>query len=179
VVLSVSGSDVNDRYVVYNYMEQAWYYGTLNRTFWMDRSIYDNPIAAGTDNYLYEQETGFDADGSALTAYIESSQIDLGDGEQFAFIRRMIPDVTFRNSTALVPTVQMTLKTRNFPGGAYLQSTDKDIVKTASVPVEQFTDQVHVRLRGRSFALRVESDETGVGWRLGSPRIDVRADGRR
>jgi hypothetical protein len=174
-----SGSDVNDRYVVYNYMEQAWYYGTLNRTFWMDRSIYDNPIAAGTDNYLYEQETGFDADGSALTAYIESSQIDLGDGEQFAFIRRMIPDVTFRNSTALVPTVQMTLKTRNFPGGAYLQSTDKDIVKTASVPVEQFTDQVHVRLRGRSFALRVESDETGVGWRLGSPRIDVRADGRR
>jgi hypothetical protein len=174
-----AGSDVNDRYVVYNYMEQAWYYGTLNRTFWMDRSIYDNPIAAGTDNYLYEQETGFDADGSALTAYIESSQIDLGDGEQFAFIRRMIPDVTFRNSTALVPTVQMTLKTRNFPGGAYLQSTDKDIVKTASVPVEQFTDQVHVRLRGRSFALRVESDETGVGWRLGSPRIDVRADGRR
>ena len=172
-------SDVNDRYVVYNYMEQAWYYGTLNRTFWMDRSIYDNPIAAGTDNYLYEQETGFDADGSALTAYIESSQIDLGDGEQFAFIRRMIPDVTFRNSTALAPTVQMTLKTRNFPGGAYLQSTDKDIVKTASVPVEQFTEQVHVRLRGRSFALRVESDETGVGWRLGSPRIDVRADGRR
>jgi len=172
-------SDVNDRYVVYNYMEQAWYYGTLNRTFWMDRSIYDNPIAAGTDNYLYEQETGFDADGSALTAYIESSQIDLGDGEQFAFIRRMIPDITFRNSTALTPTVQMTLKTRNFPGGAYLQSTDKDIVKTASVPVEQYTDQVHVRLRGRSFALRVESDETGVGWRLGSPRVDVRPDGRR
>jgi len=174
-----AGSDVNDRYVVYNYTEQAWYYGTLNRTFWMDRSIYDNPIAAGTDNYLYEQETGFDADGSALTAFIESSQIDLGDGEQFAFIRRMIPDVTFRNSTALVPTVQMTLKTRNFPGGAYLQSTEKDIVKTASVPVEQYTDQVHVRLRGRSFALRVESDEAGVGWRLGSPRVDVRPDGRR
>jgi len=174
-----AGSDVNDRYVVYNYMEQAWYYGTLNRTFWMDRSIYDNPIAAGTDNYLYEQETGFDADGSPLTAYIESSQIDLGDGEQFAFIRRMIPDITFRNSTALAPTVQMTLKTRNFPGGNYLQSTDKDIVKTASVPVEQYTDQVHVRLRGRSFALRVESDESGVGWRLGSPRVDVRPDGRR
>jgi len=172
-------SDVNDRYVVYNYMEQAWYYGTLNRTFWMDRSIYDNPIAAGTDNYLYEQETGFDADGSPLTAYIESSQIDIGDGEQFAFIRRMIPDITFRNSTALAPTVQMTLKTRNFPGGNYLQSTDKDIVKTASVPVEQYTDQVHVRLRGRSFALRVESDESGVGWRLGSPRVDVRPDGRR
>jgi hypothetical protein len=145
----------------------------------MDRSIYDNPIAAGTDNYLYEQETGFDADGSPLTAYIESSQIDLGDGEQFAFIRRMIPDITFRNSTALAPTVQMTLKTRNFPGGNYLQSTDKDIVKTASVPVEQYTDQVHVRLRGRSFALRVESDESGVGWRLGSPRVDVRPDGRR
>ena len=172
-------SSINNRYVVYNYTEQAWYYGTLNRTFWMDRSIYDNPIAAGTDNYLYEQETGFDADGSPLAAYIESSQIDLGDGEQFAFIRRMIPDITFRNSTALAPTVQMTLKTRNFPGGAYLQSNEKDIVKTASVPVEQFTNQVHVRLRGRSFALRVESDESGVGWRLGSPRVDVRSDGRR
>jgi hypothetical protein len=174
-----ANSSVNDRYVIYNYTEEAWYYGTLSRTFWMDRSIYDNPIAAGTDNYLYEQETGFDADGSALTAYIESSQVDIGDGDQFAFISRMIPDVTFRNSTAVSPTVQMTLKTQNFPGGAYLQSSDKDVVRTATVPVEQYTEQVFVRLRGRSFALRVESDETGVGWRLGSPRVDVRPDGRR
>ena len=172
-------SDVNDRYVVYNYQQQVWYYGTLNRTAWIDRGIFDRPVAAGTDNYLYTQEQGFDADGSPITAYIESSQIDIGDGDQFAFIKRLIPDLTFRDSTAASPSANFTIKTRNFPGGDYLQSTEKAITKSASVPVEQFTDQVHLRLRGRSFAMRVESDEAGVGWRLGSPRLDIRPDGRR
>ena len=145
----------------------------------MDRGIFDNPIAAGPNNYLYTQESGFDDDGSAITAYIESSQMDIGDGEQFSFIRRMIPDLTFRGSTAGSPSANITVKTRNFPGGNYLQSTSSAITKTASVPVEQFTDQVHLRLRGRSFAVRVESTATGVGWRLGSPRLDIRPDGRR
>ena len=172
-------SEVNDRYVVYNYQQQIWYYGTLSRSFWMDRGIFDQPIAAGPNNYLYSQETGFDDDGSAFTAYIESSQIDIGDGDKFAFIRRMIPDVTFRGSTAASPSANFTIKTRNFPGGDYLQSTEKQVAKTASVPVEQFTEQVHLRLRGRSFAMRVESDDSGVGWRLGSPRLDIRTDGRR
>ena len=174
-----SGSETNDRYVVYNYQQQIWYYGTMPRTYWMDRGIYDNPIAAGPNNYLYTQETGFDADGSAITAYIESSQIDIGDGDQFAFIKRLIPDLTFRNSTASSPSANFTIKTRNFPGGVYLQSNEKTVTKTASVPVEQFTDQVHLRLRGRSFAMRIESDDSGVGWRLGSPRLDIRPDGRR
>jgi hypothetical protein len=174
-----ANSDVNDRYVVYNYQQQIWYYGTLERSFWMDRGIFDQPIAAGPNNYLYTQETGFDDDGSAFTAYIESSQIDIGDGDKFAFIKRMIPDVTFRGSTAPSPSANFTIKTRNFPGGDYLQSTEKQITKTASVPVEQFTEQVHLRLRGRSFAMRVESDDSGVGWRLGSPRLDIRTDGRR
>jgi hypothetical protein len=174
-----SGSDTNDRYVVYNYQQQVWYYGTLPRTAWMDRGIFDNPIAAGPGNYLYTQESGFDGDGSAITAYIESSQIDIGDGDQFAFIKRLIPDLTFRDSTAESPSANFTIKTRNFPGGDYLQSTEKAITKSASVPVEQFTDQVHLRLRGRSFAMRVESDDSGVGWRLGSPRLDIRPDGRR
>ena len=174
-----SGSDTNDRYVVYNYQQQVWYYGTLPRTAWMDRGIFDNPIAAGPGNYLYTQESGFDGDGSAITAYIESSQIDIGDGDQFAFIKRLIPDLTFRDSTAASPSANFTIKTRNFPGGDYLQSTEKAITKSASVPVEQFTDQVHLRLRGRSFAMRVESDDSGVGWRLGSPRLDIRPDGRR
>jgi hypothetical protein len=174
-----SGSETNDRYVVYNYQQQIWYYGTMPRTYWMDRGIYDNPIAAGPNNYLYIQETGFDADGSAITAYIESSQIDIGDGDQFAFIKRLIPDLTFRGSTASSPSANFTIKTRNFPGGVYLQSNEKTVTKTASVPVEQFTDQVHLRLRGRSFAMRIESDDSGVGWRLGSPRLDIRPDGRR
>ena len=172
-------SDTNDRYVVYNYEQQVWYYGTMARSFWMDRGIFDQPIAAGPNNYLYSQETGFDDDGSALTAYIESSQVDIGDGDQFAFIRRMIPDLTFRGSTAGSPSANITVKTRNFPGGNYLQSTSSAVTKSASVPVEQFTDQVHLRLRGRSFAMRVESTASGVGWRLGSPRLDVRPDGRR
>ncbi len=172
-------SDTNDRYVVYNYEQQVWYYGAMARSFWMDRGIFDQPIAAGPNNYLYSQETGFDDDGSALTAYIESSQVDIGDGDQFAFIRRMIPDLTFRGSTAGSPSANITVKTRNFPGGNYLQSTSSAVTKSASVPVEQFTDQVHLRLRGRSFAMRVESTASGVGWRLGSPRLDVRPDGRR
>jgi hypothetical protein len=174
-----SGSETNDRYVVYNYQQQIWYYGTMPRTVWMDRGIFDNPIAAGPNNYLYTQETGFDDDGSAFTAYIESSQIDIGDGDSFAFIRRMIPDLTFRGSTASSPTANFTIKTRNFPGGAYLNSTESAVTKTASVPVEQFTNQVNLRLRGRSFAMRIESDASGVGWRLGSPRLDIRPDGRR
>jgi hypothetical protein len=174
-----ASSDNNDRYVVYNYEQQVWYYGALARSFWMDRGIFDNPIAAGPNNYLYTQESGFDDDGSAITAYIESSQMDLGDGEQFSFIRRMIPDLTFRGSTAGSPSANITVKTRNFPGGNYLQSTSSAITKSASVPVEQFTDQVHLRLRGRSFAMRIESTSSGVGWRLGSPRLDVRPDGRR
>ena len=141
------------------------------------------PVAASTDHALYYQELGND-DGSystpaGINAYIESSQIDIGDGEQFVFLRRMIPDLTFRDSTNETPQATMTLKARNFPGGAYLQSNAKVVEKTASVPVEQFTDQVHVRLRGRSFAFRIESSDTGVAWRLGSPRVDVQTDGMR
>ena len=178
-----ASSNENDRYVTYNYDQKIWYYGALNRTCWLDRGVSSDPIAAGSDHYLYLHEIGFD-DGStspaqAITAYIESSQMDLGDGEQFVFMRRMIPDMTFRNSTNPTPSATMTLKVRNFPGVNYSNSNNSTISKTASVPVEQFTDQVFVRLRGRSFAFRIESDDTGIGWRLGSPRVDVRPDGRR
>ena len=178
-----ASSDNNDRYVVYNYLQNIWYYGNLTRTAWVDRGVEENPIAAGRDGYLYNHEVGFD-DGSttpasAITSYIESSQFDIGEGDQFSFVRRLIPDVTFRNSTAETPTANFTLKARNFPGGAYLQNNSKAVEKTASVPVEQFTQDAHVRLRGRSVAIRVDSNNTGTGWRLGSPRIDVRSDGRR
>ena len=176
-------SDNNDRYVIYNYLQNVWYYGNLTRTAWIDRGVNETPIAAGRDGYLYNHEVGFDdgstSPASAITAYIESSQFDLGEGDQFSFVRRLIPDLTFRNSTSNDSTVNFTLKARNFPGGAYLQSNSKSVEKTASVPVEQFTQDAHIRLRGRSMAIRVDSDVTGTGWRLGSPRIDVRSDGRR
>tara|TARA_R100001198_G_scaffold54946_1_gene31139 strand:+ start:2816 stop:4738 length:1923 start_codon:yes stop_codon:yes gene_type:complete len=178
-----ANSDNNDRYVVYNYSQNIWYHGNLVRTAWVDRGVNENPIAAGRDGYLYNHEVGFD-DGSTnpaspIDAYIESSQFDIGDGDQFSFVRRLIPDITFRNSTAETPTANFTVKARNFPGGAYLQNNSKNVEKTASVPVEQFTQDAHIRLRGRSIAIKVDSSTTGTGWRLGSPRIDVRSDGRR
>ena len=178
-----ANSDNNDRYVVYNYLQNIWYYGNLIRTAWVDRGVNETPIAASRDGYLYNHEVGFD-DGSTnpaspIVAYIESSQFDIGEGDQFSFVRRLIPDITFRNSTAETPTATFTVKARNFPGGAYLQDKSKGVEKTASVPVEQFTQDAHIRLRGRSIAIKVDSSATGTGWRLGSPRIDVRSDGRR
>lgn len=172
-----------DRYVVYNYEQQIWYYGTLNRTYWIDRGVEDYPLVASTDHTLYQHEYGFD-DGSTIpytgiTSYIESSQLDLGDGNNFVFIKKMIPDISFRNSTAGTPTANLTLKVRNTPGENYSNSSSNNVEKTSSTPIEQFTDQINLRLRGRSFALKVESTGTEVAWRLGSPRIDLRQDGRR
>lgn len=176
-------SNTVDRYVVYNYQQNIWYIGTLDRTFWIDRGVFNLPIAAGIDGYLYNHETGFD-DGStnpasAINAYIESSQVDIGEGEQFLFVRRLIPDLTFRDSTAENPSVNFVLKTRNFPGGNYLQTNTKAVEKSATIPVEQFTQDAHVRLRGRSIAIKIDSDSTETAWRLGSPRIEIRPDGKR
>jgi len=178
-----SQSNEIDRYVVFNYQENAWYYGTLARTAWVDRGINDYPVATFTDGRQYFQELGLDDNTAspavAINAHIESSQIDLADGEQFAFIRRIIPDVTFENSTAASPNVVFTTKVRDFPGGNYDAEDAATVTRSATTPVEQFTNQVHLRLRGRSFALRVASSDTETQWRLGSPRLDVRPDGRR
>ena len=179
-------SDTNDRYVIYNHVEQAWSYGTMARSAWLDRGITNNPIAAGLDNYLYTHEYGLDdgstSPASAITSYVESSQLDIGEGDKFVFIRRLVPDVTFDGSTASSPSAAFTVKTRNFPGGAYLESNASTVTQSAAATtttVEQFTDQVHIRLRGRAFALKVGSTDTEVQWRLGSPRVDIREDGRR
>ena len=160
-------SDSIDRYVVYNYLEQTWFYGTMARTAWMDRGINDNPTAAGADNYLYSHEYGLDdgstSPASAITSYIESSQLAIGDGDKYVFIRRLLPDLTF-------------------DGGSYDNSDASTITRSAAATtttVEQFTEQVHVRLRGRSFALRIDSSGAEIQWRLGSPRVDIRPDGRR
>ena len=177
-----ANSNEIDKYVIYNYQQQIWYFGSLPRTAWLDRGVNELPTAASPDYYLYNHETG-DDDGStdpvtAITAHIESSQMDIGEGDQFTFISRIIPDITFRNSD-IGKKASLSLKARNFPGGNYLQTDSAEISKTATVPVEQFTNDAFIRLRGRSFALRVESTETGISWRLGSPRIDIRPDGRR
>lgn len=178
-----SSSQSVDKYVVYNYQQGVWYYGSLSRSAWADRTVLQYPIAAAPDGYIYYHEVGLN-DGSAnppvgISAYIESSAIDISDGNQFMFANRVIPDITFRNSTNPSPTVTMTIKARNFPGENFIDSYGNSVVRTATVPVEQYTDQVFIRLRGRSVALRVASSATNTAWRLGTPRLDLRPDGRR
>ena len=179
--LANGGNGENDRYVIFNYSENLWYYGDLGRTAFIDRGIRDFPIGAA-NNYLYNHESGYTDDGSALTASIESSPIDIGEGDKFSFVRRIIPDFTFTGSTNSDPTVNVTLQTNNFPGGSYLQSDLAKVDRTATsttVPFEQFTSKADVRLRGRSFSIKVDSSSAGTRWRLGSPRVDLRMDGRR
>ena len=175
------GTGENDRYVIYNYAEQSWYYGNLGRSSFLDRGIRTFPIAAES-GYLYNHETGYSDDGSIMTSRIESSPIDMGDGDQFTFIKRLIPDFTFNGSTTSSPTVNVTLQSNNFPAGSYLQSeiskVDRNAVST-TVPFEQYTNKADIRLRGRAFSIKVDCSALGVRWRLGSPRVDIRQDGRR
>jgi len=179
---SASSANVN-RYVIYNYEEKAWYYGGLTRSAWVDRGISPFPVAAALDGHLYYHEFGSD-DGSqnpptAIPSFIESSQMSLGSGDSFVFLTRLIPDITFAGSTASSPTVSMTLESRQFPGTDYTGTNSNAVTRSATTPIEQFTDQVYVRLRGRSFSLKINSTTTGVEWRLGTPRVDIRQDGRR
>ena len=167
-----------DSYVVYNYTEKVWYYGTLARDAWLDRGIRTLPLATGS-SLLYNHETGNDDDGSAMTSFIETAPMDMGDGDKFMSIKQMIPDITFSGSTAVNPTVSFTLKTKNYSGGNFLQTGSGDTQRSATTPVEQFTNKIDYRVRGRSFALRVDSTELGTKYKLGTPRVDMRADGRR
>jgi hypothetical protein len=177
-----------DRYVVYNYIEQAWYYGSMSRTAWIDRSSHPYPRAVSTDGYLYDQESGFD-DGSTnpvspINAYVQSSPVEIEDGNEFLFINRVVPDITFRNSTTnngTQPIVKFTIRPQDYPGAAIGAGDERDVQRNsaATLTVNRFTDQVFTRLRARSVILRVESDVTGIAWRLGTPRFDMRKDGRR
>jgi hypothetical protein len=172
----------NDRYVTFNYKENVWTYGNLGRSAWLDHGVRQYPIATSTDLYLYNHEFGTD-DGSTvpaspLNAYIESSPIDIGDGDRFSFVRRIIPDVTFINSTN-GPRLDMIIKTQNYPGSNYADGSSSAVDRTATVPVEQYTQVKDIRLRGRSIVLRVESSRVGTCWRLGLPRVEIQPDGRR
>ena len=168
----------NDKYVIYNYGEKVWYFGSLSRTAWLDRGTRANPLAAG-NQYIFNHEIGFDDDGSAMTSFIESAAIDIGDGDKFTYIRRVIPDLTFLGSTNLSsPQAVFTVKSRRFPGASFDNTDSGTAIGSISSDVETFTEQLHIRSRGRSFALRVESTALGTKWKLGSPRVDLRPDGR-
>ena len=178
-----------DKYVIYNYLEDIWYYGTLARTAWLDSGLRDNPLAATYDNNLVDHESGIDdnqgSSTAAITAYVESSEFDLDDGHKFMHVNRIIPDVSFDGSTATSPVVTMTLKPlRNSGSGIHSTPSlggvnNATVTRTASSPVEVFTDQINVRVRGRQLSMRIESSAEGVTWQLGAPRLDMRPDGRR
>ena len=174
---SSAGTQI-DKYVAYNYLEKVWYYGTLARDAWIDRGIRNLPQATG-NQFLYNHEVGFDDDGSAMTSFIESSAIDIGDGDKFLFLKQVIPDITFNGSTSLNPDVAFTMKSRNNPGANFNETTQATTQRTATSPVEQFTEKLNYRLRGRSFALRIDSTSLGTKYKLGTPRVDIREDGRR
>ena len=174
-----ANSSENDKYVVYNYLENLWFVGTLDRTAWLDRGISSLPVGTGTDNYLFNHETGAKADGAAMTSFIESGDMKVSDGNQFSFISRVLPDLNFRETNIDNTTVNFIFNAKNAPG-QNTQTTTTDIVtKTSNVPVDQYTNQYQTRLRGRSFTFKVQSTNADVLWRLGIPRVDLRPDGRR
>lgn len=173
-----SNSQVVDKYVVYNYLEQIWYYGTMGRTAWLDSPLREYPQAVGYENILFDHERGVDANGTAMDSYIQSSDFDLQDGDQFMLSRRIIPDINFSGSTANSPSITLAIRPRNFPGSTY-QSDTFDTQSVVESSVDLYTNQVFIRARARQMALKIQSTATGVNWQLGSPRLDVRPDGRR
>lgn len=184
-----ANSTTIDKYVIYNYAEDCWYYGTMARTAWLDSSLDNYPVAASYYNNLVYHEYGLNdaASGTAvaMNSYITSAQYDIGDGHNFGFVWRLIPDVTFRGSTAANPQLTMTLLPLQNSGSGYNNplsvggNSNGAVVGTAVVPVDQFTGQINIRVRGRQMSMKVESNQLDMQWQLGSPRIDIRADGRR
>ena len=177
-------ADYNNSYVVYNHLEKIWYYGTIERTAWLDTPLRRYPQAANTPlsdfaaGQTYNHEDGIDDDTSPMLAYIQSSDFDIEDGEQFMLCRRVIPDIGFSGSTAQEPDVTMQIRARNFPGSTLSSdpSEGKLVVETS---VDRYTDQIFIRARARQMAFKIMSEDLGVQWQLGAPRLDARADGRR
>jgi hypothetical protein len=178
-----ANSNFNNAYVIYNHLERIWYYGTIERTAWIDSPLRDSPQAVLADNvnelsYLYDHESGTNDDTLPMTAYIQSSDFDLMDGEQFVLTRRMIPDVNFEGSTATNPEANFIIRPRNFPGSSFY-SNASNTQRVIQTTVNQFTDQVFVRARARQIAFKIESTGLNTQWQLGSPRLDLRPDGKR
>ena len=183
-------SNYNNAYVIYNHLEKLWYYGTIDRTAWLDTPLRANPQAANTtitstnntittgSGFLYSHEDGTDDDTLPIDAYIQSSDFDIGDGDNFMLTRRMIPDVSFDGSSAATPEATLTIRPRNFPGSTFsADPTDTQRVIETSVGV--YTNQVFMRARARQMAFKIRSENLGVQWQLGAARLDVRQDGSR
>jgi hypothetical protein len=178
-----------DKYVTYNYAEDVWAYGTMARTAWLDSALRQHPMAATYSYNIVFHEQGNDDNETGTTlpinAVIETTEFDIDDGDHFGFVWRIVPDITFRGSDTASPQVTMTLIPMQNSGSGYNSpislggNSDATIVRTATVPIEQFTGQVYVRVRGRQMIMKVESNQLGCAWQLGSPRIDIRQDGRR
>ncbi len=183
-------SNYNNAYVVYNHLERIWYYGTIERTAWLDTPLRQYPQASNTTinvdgntvttepGYLYSHETGVDDDDLPMDSYIQSSDFDLEDGDQFMLTRRLLPDIGFEGSTAAQPEVTFQMRPRNFPGGRF--SVDPaDTQRVIESSIGRYTDQIFVRARARQMAIKIRSENLGVQWQLGAPRLDVRPDGKR
>jgi hypothetical protein len=177
-------SNWNDAYVVYNYLDQVWYYGSIERTAWLDTPLRHSPQAASTSQnsttgYLYNHEDGVDDDELPMAAFIQSNDFDLDDGDQFMLTRRIIPDLSFAGSTAgTTPEATLEIRSRNFPGSTFNTNMD-DTSKVTQTAVDAFTGQVFLRTRARQMAFKIMSDQLGTQWQLGAPRLDMRPDGKR
>jgi hypothetical protein len=178
----------SDRYVVYNYVENVWYYGNLGRSAWLDSGLLPRPVAATYDSELVQHEDGVDAyvlgTQTALTANISSSEFDIGDGHNFGYVWRIIPDLTFENSvstpTGSSPQVTMTLYPMQSSGSGTGNTAAANVTKGSNyVITEEYTGIVYTRARGRQMIFKISSDQIGTTWQLGAPRIDIKADGRR
>jgi len=184
-----SDSTAIDKYVIYNYKDNVWYYGTLARTAWLDSGMRDYPIAATYTYNIVNHEEGIDDNETgtetAINAYITSSEFDTDDGHKFTLVSRVLPDITFDGSTIDSPSTTFTLFPLQNSGSGYNSpaseggnSTDT-VTRSATAPVEKYTNRLDIRVRGRQMAFKVESTAIGVQWQLGSPRLDMRVDGRR
>ena len=184
-----SGSSTINRYVVYNYLDNIWYYGTIARTAWLDSSIRDFPLAATYTQNIVDHEKGVDnKEGTttvAITSSIESAQFDLDDGYKFMFVHRILPDLRFDGSTATNPALTMSVLPLKNSGSGYSDPASEggvssaSVTRSATVPIEKYTEQINTRIRGRQIVLKIESTGAGVQWQLGAPRFDMRPDGRR
>lgn len=185
---SQGSNDIN-KYVIYNYLERTWYYGTMARTAWLDSGIRQYPMAADYNSRMLFHESAVDdvagIEPVPINAYVQSSDFDIGDGHNFGFVWRILPDINFTGSNVNQPSVTMTVKPRQNSGAPYGAANNPRVLSSdnySSVSVynvQEFTGQVYTRLRGRQLAFRIESTTLGVAWQLGSPRIDIRNDGRR
>jgi hypothetical protein len=173
-----------DRYVVYNYLEKIWYYGTMGRTAWLDSGLRDYPMAATYSHTLVYHEIGLNDNVAGtdvpISAYISSSEFDIGDGHNFGFVWRVLPDLTFQNSTAASPTVTMTLYGLYNSGSGSIDNAGQNVVRGSTYNItEEFTGQIYTRVRGRQMIFKINSEQLDTSWQLGAPRIDIRPDGRR